>query len=51
MDYIESKYPQLIPLYDAIYNKGDRNYFKELEHKAEATAKENGCLLLDNELP
>ena len=51
MDYINEKYPQLFPLYDAIYNKGDRSYFKELERKAEIMAKENGCQFLDNELP
>ena len=51
MDYINEKYPQLVPLYDAIYNKGDRSYFKELERKAEIMAKENGCRFLDNELP
>ena len=51
MDYINEKYPQLFPLYDAIYNKGDRSYFKELERKAGIMAKENGCQFLDNELP
>lgn len=51
MDYIAEKYPQLVPLYDAIYNKGDRSYFKELEHRAEVLASENGCPFLDNELP
>lgn len=40
-----------MPLYDAIYNKGDRSYFKELEKQAEIMASENGCLFLDNELP
>lgn len=51
LDYIGSKYPQLVPLYDSIYNKGDRSYFQKLERKAEAMAKENGCPFLDNELP
>lgn len=51
MDYIADKYPQLVPLYDAIYNKGDRSYFKEQERKAEIMAQENGCPFLDNELP
>lgn len=51
LDYISAKYPHLIPLYDAIYNKGDRSYFRELERKAEEMAKKNGCLFLDNELP
>lgn len=51
MDYIGSKYPQLVPLYDAIYNMGDRSYFMELERKAEIMAQKNGCPFLDNELP
>lgn len=51
LDYIGLKYPQLVSLYDAIYNKGDRSYFQELERKAEAMAKKNDCPFLDNELP
>lgn len=51
MEYIARKYPQLVPLYDAIYNKGDRSYFQEQERKAELLAKENGCPFMDNELP
>ncbi len=51
LDYIQDKYPDLVPLYDAIYNKGDRSYFKGLEQKAEAMARENRCPFLDNELP
>lgn len=51
MDYIAEKYPSLVPLYEAIYNRGDRSYFKELEQRAEALASENGCPFLDNELP
>ena len=51
LDYIAEKYPDLVPLYDAIYNHGDRSYFQELEKKAERMAKENGCPFLDNELP
>ncbi len=51
LDYIAEKHSDLIPLYDAIYNKGDRSYFKELERKAESLAKENDCPFVDNELP
>ena len=51
MDYIAAKYPGLVPLYDAVYNRGDRSYFKDLERRAELLAKENGCPFLDNELP
>ena len=51
MDYICKKYPDLVPLYDAIYNKGDRSYFRGLEDQAERLAKENSCPFVDNELP
>lgn len=51
LDYIRKKYPDLVPLYDAIYNKGDRSYFCGLEDQAERLAKENSCPFVDNELP
>ena len=51
LDYIRKKYPDLVPLYDAIYNKGDRSYFRGLEDQAERLAKENSCPFVDNELP
>ena len=43
--------PDLVPLYDAIYNKGDRSYFRGLEDQAERLAQENSCPFVDNELP
>lgn len=51
MTYIRGKYPQLAPLYDAIYNKGDRSCFRALEARAEQLARENDCPFVDNELP
>ena len=51
MDYIGRRYPHLLPLYDAIYNKGDRSYFRSLEAQAEQLAQEMGCPFVDNELP
>ena len=51
MDYIRKKYSDLVSLYDAIYNKGDRSYFRSLEDRAERLAKENSCPFVDNELP
>ena len=51
LDYIESKYPQLAPLYHAIYTEGDRSYFRELEERARRLAEENDCPFVDNELP
>ena len=51
LGYIQGKYPPLYPLYDAIYNKGDKSYFRSLEQQAERLAKEHGCPFVDNELP
>ena len=51
LDYIESKYPQLAPLYHAIYTEGDRSYFRDLEERARRLAEENDCPFVDNELP
>lgn len=51
LDYIAQNYPHLVSLYDAIYHKGDRNYFHSLEERAEQLAQENGCPFADNELP
>lgn len=51
LDYITEKYPHLVSLYDAIYDKGDRSYFHSLEERAEQLAQENGCPFVDNELP
>ena len=51
MDYIRAKYPELTPLYEAIYNKGDRSYFRALEERAEALARDCACPFVDNELP
>lgn len=51
MDYIQEKYPDLVPLYDAIYNKKDRSYFQMLEKKAKQLARNNNCPFADNELP
>ena len=51
MDYIAEKHPDLMPLYDEIYNKKDRSYFEDLEKKAEEIAKKYGCRFVDNETP
>ena len=51
LDYIKSKYPQLAPLYHAIYTEGDRSYFRDLEERARRLAEENDCPFVDNELP
>ena len=51
MDYIAGKYPDLVPLYDEIYNKHNRSYFEALEVKAEEMAKKYDCVFADNEMP
>ena len=51
LDYIREKHPHLTTLYQAIYQKGDRSYFRGLEQQAEQLAMENGCPFVDNELP
>ena len=51
LDYIREKHPHLTTLYQTIYQKGDRSYFRSLEQQAEQLAMENGCPFVDNELP
>ena len=51
MNYIAEKHPDLIPLYDEIYNQKKRGYFESLEKKAEALADKNNCRFVDNEMP
>ena len=51
LDYIEEKYPSLVPLYHEIYDRHDRSYFVALEKKAEEMAKTYGCPFVDNEMP
>ena len=49
MNYIAEKHPELFPLYEMIYNKKDRSYFRMLEQKAEEMARGNNCRFVDNE--
>ena len=51
MDYIAGKHPELVPLYDKIYNKKDRSYFEMLEKKAADMADKYGCQFVDNKMP
>mgnify|MGYP006314562941 FL=1 len=51
MKYISDKHPDLMPLYDEIYNKKNRSYFETLEKKAEELAKKYDCRFVDNETP
>lgn len=51
LDYIRTRHPALLSLYETIYNKGDRSYFYGLERQAEELAKAYGCPFVNNELP
>ena len=51
LDYIQKCYPHLVPVYDDIYRKGDRSYFRSLENQAAQMAKKYDCPFVDNELP
>ena len=51
MDYIAEKHPDLVLLYNEIYNKRNRSYFKTLEAKAEEMARKYDCPFVDNEMP
>ncbi len=51
MKYIADKHPDLMPLYDEIYNQKNRSYFEALEKKAEDLANKLGCRFVDNETP
>lgn len=42
MDYIKSKYPELLPLFTDIYTKGDNAYWQTLDSELQLFAKEQG---------
>lgn len=47
--YIEEKYPQLIPLYDAIYRKRDRTYWAILDDQVRQFAEREGMLYIKDD--
>lgn len=44
LNYIAEKYPELVPLYNAIYSKNDRTYWFELDAEIRAFCKKEGLL-------
>ena len=42
LGYIAEKRPELVPLYDAIYQKGDRTYWRELDAEVRVYAEREG---------
>lgn len=51
MDYIREKYPGLAPLYQEIYTKNNKAYWKELESDVKDYALSNGFPYVVNDLP
>ena len=51
LDYMQKCYPHLVTLYDEIYRKGDRSYFRALENQAAQMSQKYDCPFVDNELP
>lgn len=42
--YIAEKYPELVPVYEAIYQKGDRSYWARLDEEMRQFTKDEGLL-------
>ena len=42
LDYIETRYPQLLPLYQELYRRGNRQYWQELDQRLRSHAQKTG---------
>ncbi len=51
MDYIAKKYPDLLPLYQQIYNRNDLTYWEILDRKATNYAEKKGFLYVTDKEP
>lgn len=51
MSYIREKYPELVSLYEAIYNRKDMGYWQALEARIASYAAANGLPYRVNDLP
>ena len=51
MSYIREKYTELVPLYEAIYNRKDMGYWQTLEARIASYAAANGLPYRVNDLP
>lgn len=49
MDYIQRKHPDLLPLYQEIYDNNDRRYWELLDGELKAWAAENGLDYVTND--
>ena len=45
----DSKYPDFVPLYQAIYQRGDRSYWAALDEEVRRFAAEEGLLYVRND--
>ena len=51
MDYIDLKYPELLPLYKEIYTHKDMSYWRELDEEISDYAKDNDYMYMIDEEP
>ena len=49
MEYIQKKYPELLPLYQEIYRKGNRSYWELLDAELKAYASDMGLDYVTND--
>ena len=49
MEYIQKKYPELLPLYQEIYRKGNRSYWELLDAELKAYAADRGLDYVTND--
>ena len=49
MDYIRKRHPGLMPLYEQIYSKGSRSYWKQLDDEVRTYAAANGMEYMRND--
>ena len=50
-DYIKEKHPSLFPLYEKIYNKKDKEFWRSLEEEMHTCTEKMGLPYLNNYLP
>ena len=51
LDYIDSKYPELMPLYKEIYTYKNMSFWKDLDDEISVYAKENDFMYIIDEEP
>ena len=49
LDWISDRHPELVPLYEDIYTRGDRRYWEELDADIRAFAEEEGLPYVRND--